>query len=729
MTGLDQDSVADSGSEMLAVDVPEVWSSDEEEDLGEQCEHCPEKINLAVVQATLDRLQSIPGHNTRERSLSEPSSPGAVALSQFGSGALPPRDDQLCDRLAYQDVTGSNAESFQTKYIAGTGRPCLVTGVPEAEQWPALEKWQDTSTFVRHYGSTPVQVTEMGSSLGGKAMRLELPISCFTDYAATNDADWPYYSWERQWDGPRAPLLADFCTPLPFRDDLYDLNDETRSFLPLSCHLFVLIGGPRSGSNIHKDPKWTGAWNTVMCGQKRWVLFPPHVSSADIGAGAGDYKSSGPPAYWWLDHYPRLREEGGLRGMVDVIQEPGDTIFIPNGWWHAVLNLPPENGVTICCTRNCLLPASLAWAWPSMHKGNPCFARRFARHIRRMRPDAAVFLPPESEEALVERPSRIGTDGWDIIRCHCSELSLKQVREDFIHRGRPLIILGLSQDLLSPECCDLSREWLRGEMGMKVVAVRKSFARDSREDVELLTIDEFCHRLDCGEKLYLYDLSLPLQLPTLLDHVRIPRYFAHCRLQRTRLRHCFDRSWPTLFIGAKGTHSRLHVDQWHGHFWMTVASGSKNWSIWHPEDTHLLSPSFPGKGVHPTFPDLDELEHSPGFASARRIDFTLHEGETLFVPGGSPHFVVNAEDSTAFAGNFLDESNCEAATADLRAMAAGEAEENPISQVLAALDEVDWPDDDDPPPDRLQSKDLVVPYAAFRGGIANSWPAVPSALM
>jgi uncharacterized RmlC-like cupin family protein len=35
--------------------------------------------------------------------------------------------------------------------------------------------------------------------------------------------------------------------------------------------------------------------------------------------------------------------------------------------------------------------------------------------------------------------------------------------------------------------------------------------------------------------------------------------------------------------------------------------------------------------------------------------------QTLFVPGGAPHLVVNLSDTVAFAGNFLDESNFEAA--------------------------------------------------------------------
>merc|ERR1712232_875537 len=103
--------------------------------------------------------------------------------------------------------------------------------------------------------------------------------------------------------------------------------------------------------------------------------------------------------------------------------------------------------------------------------------------------------------------------------------------------------------------------------------------------------------------LYLYDLPLALQLPHLLDFVFIPLYFAHCYLLQTYRTHCFSRSWPTLFIGSSGSQGRLHVDQWHGHFWMHMITGRKRWTIFHPEDAHMLGPIAEEGRYHPTFPD------------------------------------------------------------------------------------------------------------------------------
>lgn len=50
---------------------------------------------------------------------------------------------------------------------------------------------------------------------------------------------------------------------------------------------YVVIGGARTGSNFHVDPMYTSAWNTLLCGRKKWLLVPPSADGSSAAGGMG----------------------------------------------------------------------------------------------------------------------------------------------------------------------------------------------------------------------------------------------------------------------------------------------------------------------------------------------------------------------------------------------------------------------------------------------------------
>ena len=71
---------------------------------------------------------------------------------------------------------------------------------------------------------------------------------------------------------------------------------------------------------------------------------------------------------WFGMVLPRLIQQGVPR--IELIQEPGETIFVPGGWWHAVLNLTD----TVAVTQNFCSSANFPAVWSDVSEKRPGLA-------------------------------------------------------------------------------------------------------------------------------------------------------------------------------------------------------------------------------------------------------------------------------------------------------------------------------------------------------------------
>ncbi|GLT56427.1 hypothetical protein SLA2020_294690 [Shorea laevis] len=224
-------------------------------------------------------------------------------------------------------------EEFHHEYDGK--KPVLLTGL--AESWPARSTWTIDQLLLK-YGDTAFTISQR--SPGKISMKFKDYVSYMN---AQHDED-PLYIFDHKFGEAAPSLLMDYTVPYLFQEDFFDILDRD-SRPPFR---WLIIGPERSGASWHVDPALTSAWNTLLCGRKRWALYPPgrvplgvtvHVNDED-----GDVNIETPSSLqWWLDFYPLLADEDK---PIELTQLPGETIFVPSGWWHCVLNLETTVAVT-----------------------------------------------------------------------------------------------------------------------------------------------------------------------------------------------------------------------------------------------------------------------------------------------------------------------------------------------------------------------------------------------
>ena len=93
----------------------------------------------------------------------------------------------------------------------------------------------------------------------------------------------------------------------------------------------VWVGKAGTVTPMHRDVPHN--LHVHLSGRKRWLLFAPsessHVYPRGLLSGAPNFAAVDPERPDWTRH-PRFRDATAYSTVV----EPGETLFIPYGWWH-----------------------------------------------------------------------------------------------------------------------------------------------------------------------------------------------------------------------------------------------------------------------------------------------------------------------------------------------------------------------------------------------------------
>jgi histone arginine demethylase JMJD6 len=170
----------------------------------------------------------------------------------------------------------------------------------------------------------------------------EMFLEDYAKYLENNNDDSPLGIYDSQFgEDPTYPifeLVNEYSVPEIFSKDLFCVCEERPPFR------WILAGPARSGTGMHIDPLYTSAWVTLLQGKKRWVMFPPHTPGELVGMRKCSPLES---VHWFLEYYDIVTSDSWTGPKpLEVLQLPGDTVYVPPGWLHVVLNLEQTFTVT-----------------------------------------------------------------------------------------------------------------------------------------------------------------------------------------------------------------------------------------------------------------------------------------------------------------------------------------------------------------------------------------------
>ena len=267
-------------------------------------------------------------------------------------------------------------------------------------------------------------------------------------------------NWDRAPPLPPPPLCkgdlaSDYAPPLIFAEE--DFFGRL-GHMERPPHKWLIVGPARSGSPVHTDPMATMAWNALLEGEKRWVLFHPDTPSALLTPWLGCCKQLEPPCRprgefelagqepadgechgechgecdddwedlfgWFTEDLQGIKRavaahfadqlepstagrvagsEGTEWWCIEFVQRAGQTVFLPSMWHHAVLNLTD----CVAVTQNYVSQSNLAATYRACCMGEmePALCARWRLAMETHEPKlTALHMPlellPTSEQLL-----------------------------------------------------------------------------------------------------------------------------------------------------------------------------------------------------------------------------------------------------------------------------------------------------------------------------------------
>lgn len=257
---------------------------------------------------------------------------------------------------------------FVENYMA-PNQPVIITGL--TEEWVINKEWlkfqndklvPDMSHLKENFGHETVSVHKQINAgfTTERPLPEDMTVSEYCEWWSSQDEResecegeselWYLKDWKFVSAHPKTQLYE---WPLWFRQDW--LNEYMSD-----AYRFVYLGPAGTCTRLHADVLGSYSWSTNICGQKIWYLLPPQNTYL-LGDCFGRLKLASNLDYKSV-LYPGLSRARKL--AIKIVQNAGETLFVPSGWYHTVENTQP----TLSVNHNWINEYNIVHCWRKIRK-------------------------------------------------------------------------------------------------------------------------------------------------------------------------------------------------------------------------------------------------------------------------------------------------------------------------------------------------------------------------
>ncbi len=249
---------------------------------------------------------------------------------------------EMVNTIQRVDISSLGQETFIRKY-RNTGTPVVITGLLDTEgDWNLdflCETFGEREFLFRNYGRDRYNRDQrQWKSIGSGVALQSMPFTRYAEMLRSHQAH------EDKISLGKYPLKN---TPLTDRHSLKIIGEQLGLTQPVSdLNIYVTPGGHRSG--LHYD----SMDGTLMQlhGAKKIIFFPPSETNKLYPFPVYLHLRYGLKLRCWFSQVslenPDFQVFGKFKeafeNRYEVILNPGETLYIPAGWWHDVISLGDE---------------------------------------------------------------------------------------------------------------------------------------------------------------------------------------------------------------------------------------------------------------------------------------------------------------------------------------------------------------------------------------------------